>query len=109
MSAPLNSSAALMTMKAGLPIRSWAFAVARGLRGRRYCPSLASAVSTRASVGLSELREYPSCLGEMLNRERAPFFGLVQEAKDHLRTAYVLTGAIEKRIFHHPLRQGANA
>jgi hypothetical protein len=24
----------------------------RGLRGRRYCPSLASAVSTRASVGV---------------------------------------------------------
>ncbi|MGO9627674.1 MAG: hypothetical protein ACLPXW_01605, partial [Xanthobacteraceae bacterium] len=49
----------------------------------------------RECWGLSELREYPSCLGEMLNRERAPFFGLVQEAKDHLRTAYVLTGAIE--------------
>jgi hypothetical protein len=59
--------------------------------------------------GLSELGKYPFCLGQVLKCKRALFLSFVQEATDHLRTAYVLPGAIEKRILHDPLRQGANA
>ena len=59
--------------------------------------------------GFSELGKYPFCLGQVLKCKRALFLSFVQEATGHLRTAYVLPGAIEKRILHDPLRQGANA
>jgi hypothetical protein len=47
---------------------------------------------------LSELGEYPLCLGQMLKRERTPFLGFIQQSEDHLRTTYMKPSSIKMRV-----------
>ena len=84
------------------------------LRSRKAATSLMSqfcerCFDPREDWTLAELREYPFSLCQVLKRERVLFLGFVQKAKDHLGAAYMLPGAIEKRILHDLRRQSANA
>ena len=66
----------------------------------RYCPNSASAVSTRARIGVcAELGKNPLCARcQVLNRERALLLGLVKQAENHLQVASMMTLTVEMLI-----------
>ena len=66
-------------------------------------------VDPREYRGLSELREYPFCLGEMLEGKRTPFLDLVKQTENHLRAADMMSFGIELRILQSARHQSGNA
>ncbi len=66
-----------------------------------------SRLDPREYRGLSELGEYPLCLGQMLNGKPTLFLGLAQQTENHFRFTNVKTIGVVLRSLQGLRHQGA--